>query len=98
MSSTDRAAWALLRSDRPERRSLRYVSGIPVVASQKRREASGRPAGTCNCRFDQPERLIGGDENLVRIVQAERRQVDEQVVPVGERQGDRRQIDARRQR
>ena len=40
-------------------------------------------------RFDQPERLIGRDEDLVRVVEAERRQIDEQVMPVRQRQRDR---------
>ena len=39
-------------------------------------------------RFDEAERLIGRDENLVRVVEPERRQIDEQMMPVRHRQRD----------
>ena len=43
-------------------------------------------------------RLIGGDENLVRIVEPERRKIDEQMMPVRHRDGDLVDLKARAQR
>ena len=49
-------------------------------------------------RFDQPVRLLRRDEDLVRVVEAERREIDEQVVAVRQRELDLDDAAARRKR
>src|SRR6185503_7410833 len=71
------------------RNGLRKRTPVNVVERLGPIAASRRLAQrTLDRRFYQPERLVGGHENLVGVVEPEGREIDEQVVAIGQRQGD----------
>ena len=72
-----------LRGERlgPGGRSAGSPSRSPRLRRRRRVVAQHRA-------LDQPVRPVGGEEHLARVVQPERREVDEEVVPVGQRQPD----------
>ena len=87
-AGVERAHDVRVRFGRRRRRQQERV--LEAQAGERRREVGGHLAATLppNRPFDQPKRLVGRHEHLVRVVQAEGREIDQQMMAVGQAECD----------